>query len=97
SQIIAVEALSEDEADEDSLLGGAALAAAPGAAAASAPAMVPQAEFSVWNVIGLGACFSVMLVCGIMMVDIVRSIWAWEEPNSTSSALINGLLETFGR
>lgn len=101
SQIISIEAVEEDdEDDEDALLGGAMdlgggeAALGPGAAA---PAIANEAAFSVWNVVGLGACLVTMLVCGVMMVDITRSIWSWSDPYPTSSWLIESLLGLFGR
>ncbi|MEN1679396.1 MAG: helix-turn-helix domain-containing protein [Planctomycetota bacterium] len=102
SQIVSVEALEEDSGEEDDVVLGGALAmdddedALAAGAGAGAPAVVEDASFSVWNVLGLGACLTVMLVCGMMMVDLTRAIWAYDEPTNTSSALIEGLLGLFG-
>lgn len=99
SQIVSVEALDEDAGDGDDVVLGGALAmdsADASAGEAAGPAVVEDASFSVWNVLGLGSCLTIMLVCGVMMVDLVRAIWAWDEPTDTSSALIEGLLGLVG-
>ncbi|MEM8865126.1 MAG: excisionase family DNA-binding protein [Planctomycetota bacterium] len=100
SQIISLDAVEEDDESADALLGGAVAVDMDEAdglepAAAGAPAVVPDASFSVWNVVGLGCCLFMMTVCGMMMVDILRNMWSWQEPTTTSSALIEGLRSFF--
>ncbi len=102
SQIIALDAVEEDDASEDVLLGagvmGLEAAEQTGfATTPTAPAAADEAAFSTWNVVGLGSCLTLMAVCGVMMVDVVRNIWSWQESYSTSSAVIDGLLGIFGK
>jgi len=101
SQIIALEAVEEDD-DEAAMLGGDAMdlsgGEAAGLAATSTGALVaPDSEFSVWNVVGLGSCLTLMAMCGVMMIDVIRNMWAFEEPFALNSSLIDGLLGIFGK
>lgn len=102
SQIIALEAVEDDAQTEDSLLGGAAALQLDGAEAGelamagTAPvAATEETAFPMWIMALLGSCLTVMFVCGVMMVDVVRNVWSWEEPYSASSAIISGLLSMF--
>jgi excisionase family DNA binding protein len=58
-----------------------------------APVGVPaQAiEFSGANVAFLILCLVVLALCGIMMLDLLRQIWSWDQPFSINSTLIEAL------
>ena len=56
----------------------------------------PQAEYTVWNVVGLLMIVLLLAVSGLLMMDVVRNMWTWNEPFSVSSSLaetLAGLLE----
>lgn len=95
SQIIELDAV-EEVTEEPALGEGAALGASPAMSGAGAPAMAPEASFSVWNVVGLGLCGLLMLITGVMMIDILRTMWSWDQPFTTSSPLIETLLGIVG-
>ena len=101
SQIIALEAVEEDDGGDEAMLEGDAMnlgGEAAGLAATSSGAVVaPESEFSVWNVVGLGSCLTLMAMCGVMMIDVIRNMWAFEEPLALNSSLIDGLLGIFGK
>lgn len=97
SQVIALDAVDEEE-NEDALLGdgmggdgGLAVAGAGGATVATV-----ETAFPTWIVVFLGLNLCIMILSGVMMVDVLRNIWSWEEPYSLSSALIEGLLGMVG-
>lgn len=103
SQIIALEAVGDDSpGGDDSLvgdpsgmeIGGPEMAGA--AAGAGAVSMVPEAQFSVGSVVLLTCCVGLLAFCGVMMVDVLRNMWAWNQPFDVNSSLIDGLLGLFG-
>lgn len=60
---------------------------------AAAPAV---GDYSLWNIMSLGACVVLLIVGGVMMIDMVRNIWSWGETYTLNSAIIDGLLGIFG-
>ena len=77
------------EATEDADLG---LGAAPVAAAFAAPAL-PEAPYSIWNVLALTVCILVLGLCGIMMFDMVRNIWSWDQSYPVNSSLMTWIID----
>jgi excisionase family DNA binding protein len=69
----------------------------PFLAGAPAMQMVPEATYSIWNVMGLGAISLILGLTGIMVFDVVRHIWSWDEPYSLSSTLMDAVTGAFGR
>ena len=65
----------------------AALAGVPGLAVA------PDDDYSVWNVLSLVLCVVVLLVTGIMVLDLVRNMWSWNEPHGISSMLMDWIVQ----
>lgn len=91
SQVIALDAFEEQEEAEDLL--GADPVAMPAAGGFGQPAMAPRAEvqFTGWNVVFLTLCLILLSLCGMMALDVVRSMWSWNEPYSVNSSLIDSL------
>lgn len=108
SQIVALEDVGDEEDDDmpgfepvddggdegfGAELAGGMGAAAPAVAAVGSAQEVP---FPGW-VIGLLACgFFSMLLAGVMAMDLMQSVWAWDEPYAFSSSLMEGLLSLVG-
>jgi hypothetical protein len=67
-------------------------AAAQQVAAAAAPAALPEAPYSALNIAGLAFCTVVLLIVGMMMYDLVRNMWQWNQPTAVSSWLMDLLL-----
>ncbi|HEX6962893.1 MAG TPA: helix-turn-helix domain-containing protein [Lacipirellula sp.] len=67
-------------------------AAAPYAATATRG----EGEYSVWNIVGLGSCFFLLLFATILMFDMVRNIWSWDENLALNDSLLDSLLKMFG-
>lgn len=89
------------EAQLDSL--GAGAPAAPIAAGAAGPAPayaiapeLPEAPYSVWNLLGLTLILLFLCVTGILMTDIVQNMWAWEEARDVSTSISEGITGAFG-
>ncbi|NOY29008.1 MAG: helix-turn-helix domain-containing protein [Planctomycetes bacterium] len=54
-----------------------------------------ETPFSVGQLVGLFGCGVLMSLAGVMMLDMVRNIWSWDEPYSLSSSLIDSILGLF--
>jgi len=81
-----------------SLGGGVAVAAVtPGAAPTFAPAAeLNEAPYSIWNLMGLMAIMLFLCISGVLMIDIVRNMWAWEEARDVSTSISDGVTTAFG-
>jgi len=88
------------EAQLDAFSGGGTPATpmvAPGAAPAYAPVgELNEAPYSIWNLLGLMAIMLFLSVSGVLMMDIVRNMWAWEEARDVSTSISDGLTGAFG-
>ena len=99
SQVIALDAFEEHN-EADDLLGagepadaGMGASAMPAGAGFSQTAVVPRAElqFSTWNVVFLALSLLLLSLCGMMVLDVIRSMWSWGEPYAVNSSLIDSL------
>ncbi|HEY4233946.1 MAG TPA: excisionase family DNA-binding protein [Lacipirellulaceae bacterium] len=52
---------------------------------------VSETPFSVANVVGLGMCLLLLAICGMMMVDLVRNIWSWDQVSTLNSTILQVL------
>jgi hypothetical protein len=107
SQVIALDEISEETAGapihgaiaeegmmpEDFAM-GLTPGMVPGGAVAAAGVETP---FSLWNVLALGGCMVLLMLCGVMTYDLVRNIWSWDQVASPNSLLLNGLNPLLGR
>ena len=59
---------------------------------------VPQVEtpYSVWNVLALGTVAGMLALSGMMMVDVMLNMWAFNQPNSASTGLMDMFVSMFG-
>ena len=71
------------------------LGAAPLGATSAAlmPAATPEFPYSIWNVLFLFLCVVLMTLTGIMMYDLLRNIWAWDEAAPMNVKLMDKILE----
>ena len=99
SQVIALDEFT-DQGEADDLLGAgldsAGLTSAPGFATPVAAVPMQETQFTGWQVVFLSLCIVMLGLCGIMVVDLVRNLWSWDQPFTVNSALIDGLNSLFG-
>ena len=61
-------------------------------------AELPEAPYSIWNVMGLLTILLLLSLCGILLTDIVQNMWAWEEARDVSTGISKGITEMiFGK
>ena len=107
SQIVALEEVGEEDedlpgfesADEVDDFAGGFDGGGFGTEAAAGPVLVGSAQeipFPGWVVGMLVAGFFSMMLAGVMALDLVQTMWSWNEPFAFSSSLMDGLLSLTG-
>ncbi|EAQ79825.1 helix-turn-helix domain-containing protein [Blastopirellula marina] len=64
-----------------------------GAPAAAAPV---EAPYSVLNLISLAATAALVLVAGLMVTDLIRNMWSFDEPYAINSSIMDGIISLMG-
>jgi hypothetical protein len=71
---------------------------------AASPAMVatpaaPELPYSAYNVFFLGCTVVVLALCGILMFDVVRNMWSWDQATNQSmaSGIMDGIVNALSR
>ncbi|MDZ4659880.1 MAG: helix-turn-helix domain-containing protein [Bythopirellula sp.] len=55
-----------------------------------------EAQYGLGSVLLLSACVMLLGFCGLMMLDMVRNVWSWNENYTINSSLLDALLGMFG-
>jgi excisionase family DNA binding protein len=76
-------------------MGASAAAVAEGAAVAPAGVFFPEAPYSVWNIVFLSLCLFFLLLCGAMVYDLLRNMWAWNSAGSVNTWLMDTIIGLF--
>ena len=61
-------------------------------AAVSPSAYSFEAPYSVWQIVGLAFCVFLLMMCGMMIFDLLRTMWSWDEPFTVNSGLMDTIL-----
>ena len=56
----------------------------------------PEAQYGLGSILLLSACVLLLGLGGLMMLDMVRNIWSWNENYTINSTLLDALLGMFG-
>jgi membrane protein DedA with SNARE-associated domain len=75
--------------------GGEGMPAMAPAAPAGAAYELPQAEYTIWNLLGLLLIVLLLMLGGVLMMDVVRNIWSWNGDFSTTSSLMDAIVGLF--
>ncbi len=73
---------------------GASPAMAEGVAVAPG-SFLPEAPYSTWNIVTLGACLFFLLLCGAMVYDLLRNMWSWNSAGSVNTWLMDTIVGLF--
>jgi len=94
--------LEEDVSDADTMIGGPGMARGPavmgapqGAAAMIMQPAIPEAPYSIWNVLSMFVCIILLSFIGMMTYDVVRQIWSWEGAHPVNSGLMDSFINAF--
>lgn len=83
-------------------MGGApVLGAQPGTTAEGAALMQTSAysfepPYTGWQIAGLAVCVVLLMLCGMMMFDVLRNMWSWNEAFTVNSSLMDTILGWIG-
>lgn len=67
--------------------------AAAGPVAQAVPSVaLPEAPYSIWNILSLAGCTLIFVFIGMMMYDLTRNMWSWEGAMSVNSTLMDWIL-----
>jgi excisionase family DNA binding protein len=100
SQVIPLDEVSEEDAAGAILGVGAGETeglgddfATAGLATGNIVQMEPASDtpFSGANIFALSACILLLAICGMMMVDLVRNIWSWDQVSTLNSTILQVL------
>ncbi len=59
-------------------------------------APLPEAPYSIWNIIALLSIFVVLGLTGMLMMDLVRNMWSWNEPFTASTPIMDMMVKLAG-
>jgi len=69
----------------------------PTAQPAGAAMALPEAPYSVWNIVSLAFCAFFLMLAGMMMYDLVRNMWSWNTPYQINSSIMDAILGMLGK
>ncbi len=81
--------------DDLSMQGDAPLTGGHTSTAGAQVAAPPEAPYSILNVMSLIACTFVLALTGMMMYELIRHMWSWDEPYTMTSSIMDGVLGLF--
>ena len=70
--------------------------AVPATAGVSA-VVLPEAPYSIWNVLSLALCAIFLMLTGMMLYDLLRNMWSWNGSYELNSTLMDAILDMVGR
>lgn len=62
----------------------------------AAPASLPEAPYTIWNVVALLTICIVLGLTGMLMMDLVRNMWTWGETFTASTPLMDMMVQLIG-
>jgi excisionase family DNA binding protein len=74
---------------------GAAAPALAGGVVMSGP-VAAETPYPVWVVVMMFFCVLFMALCGMMMYDLVRNMWSWNQPYTVNSSIMDLIMGMFG-
>ena len=60
----------------------------------TAPA-VPEAPYSIWNVLSMLVCIVILSVAGMLIYDLVRQVWSWDGVHPVNSGMMDAIIGMF--
>ena len=70
--------------------------AVEGVAATAMSARVPEAAYSIWNIVSLGFVVVLLSLSGVMIVDLARNMWAWGGTYSLNRPIMDMIVGMMG-
>ncbi|MCA9235045.1 MAG: helix-turn-helix domain-containing protein [Planctomycetales bacterium] len=61
-----------------------------------AAAVKRDSDYNVWSILALGSGAMLLAITAIMLTDMIRNIWGWQQGLTLNSWILDGLLGMFG-
>lgn len=90
------EAVLGEETPADEISGSLGEEAAPVTMPTVQLGAVQDLPYSIWNVLSLLAIVVVLSVTGMLMTDLVRNMWTWDETFTASTPIMDVMVRMFG-
>lgn len=90
------EAVLGEEAPADEISGALGEEVAPVTMPTVQLAAAQDLPYSIWNVLSLLAIVVVLSITGMLMTDLVRNMWAWDETFTASTPIMDVMVRMFG-
>ncbi|MGB6042479.1 MAG: hypothetical protein WBF93_04900 [Pirellulales bacterium] len=91
--------LEEDLSDAQTMIGGVAAASPLGVPQPAVGVMMqpvlPEAPYSVWNLLSLLGCVTILCLSGMLIYDVVRQMWSWQGTYPVNSDLMEAIVNIF--
>ncbi len=55
-----------------------------------------EADYSIWHVVALGLCVTILAMGGMMITDLVRNMWSWNGTYALNSSLMEAIIGMLG-
>jgi hypothetical protein len=59
-------------------------------------APLPEAPYSIWNIIALLTIFVILGLTGMLMADLIRNMWSWTETFTASTPIMDMMVKLVG-
>lgn len=90
------EAVLGEEAPADEISGALGEEAAPVTMPTVQLGAAQDLPYSIWNVLSLLAIVVVLAITGMLMTDLVRNMWTWDETFTASTPIMDVMVRMFG-
>jgi hypothetical protein len=57
---------------------------------------LPEMPYSIWNVLSLLLIVLILSTTGMLMTDLIRNMWSWEETYPASSSIMDSMVQMLG-
>jgi hypothetical protein len=57
---------------------------------------LPETPYSIWQVGSLAIVALMLMFTGILMIDVMRNIWSFDQPYGLSTSIMNSIVEALG-
>ena len=56
---------------------------------------LPEAPYTIWNIVSLVLCSLILILVGMMTYDLVRNMWSWDGVHPVNNGLMDTILSWF--
>jgi hypothetical protein len=67
------------------------------AGAEMVPAELPESPYSIWQVMSLFIVVLMLVVSGMLMMDVIRNMWSFDQPYAANTSIMDMILDAVGK